>query len=171
VILKYNISNEQIRRAKKAYDFTSLKNSITSGKSNIYGAIGEIMVNDIFKTSIIDNTFDYDIIIEGIKIDVKTKKLTEGVSPNLDFHVTIPAFNIRQKCNYYFFCTVSSQLQFFYLLGYMEKDIFLKKSLFKKKGEKDIYDFTLRCDCYTMQVKDLKEFDILKLENYDTPNN
>lgn len=171
MILKYNISNEQIERAKKAYDFTCLKNSITIGKSNIYGAIGEIMVNDIFKTSIIENTFDYDIIIEGIKIDVKTKKLSEWVKPNLDFHVTIPAFNIRQKCDYYFFGYSSSELKTFYLLGYIEKDIFLKESIFKKKGEKDIHGFVLRCDCYTMQVKDLKEFDILKLENYDTPNN
>jgi hypothetical protein len=43
------ITNEQRARANELYDFKVLNNSITSGKSNIYGAIGEIVVYDFYK--------------------------------------------------------------------------------------------------------------------------
>jgi hypothetical protein len=43
------ISKEQIERAKKLYPFKELKGSITKGKSNIYGALGEIIIYDINK--------------------------------------------------------------------------------------------------------------------------
>jgi len=43
------ISEDQINRAKKLYPFKELKGSITKGKSNIYGALGEIIIYDIIK--------------------------------------------------------------------------------------------------------------------------
>jgi hypothetical protein len=39
------ISEEQIARAKKLYSFDELNNSITKGKGNLFGAIGEIKNN------------------------------------------------------------------------------------------------------------------------------
>lgn len=43
------ISEDQIDRAKKLYQFNELKGSITKGKSNIYGALGEIIIYDLNK--------------------------------------------------------------------------------------------------------------------------
>ena len=42
------ISKEQIERAKKLYPFKELKGSITKGEGNLRGALGEIIVFDIF---------------------------------------------------------------------------------------------------------------------------
>jgi hypothetical protein len=65
------ITNEQRVRANELYDFKILNNSITSGKSNIYGAIGEIVVYDFYKKkeAKIDNqaTYHYDLIINDFK--------------------------------------------------------------------------------------------------------
>ena len=47
-MIRLNISPEQLQRAKEMYEFNALKNSVTEGKSNIYGAIGEVMVYDYF---------------------------------------------------------------------------------------------------------------------------
>ena len=71
------ISKEKIEKAKKLYPFKELKGSITKGKSNIYGALGEIIIYDLNKKNALNvsfnSTYDYDLIIENYKIDVKTK--------------------------------------------------------------------------------------------------
>ena len=89
------ISLEQIERAKKLYLFTELKGSITKGKSNIYGAIGEIIIYDIYKNNGLNvdfnSTYDYDLIIENYKVDVKTKRTTVVPMPN--YLCSISAFN------------------------------------------------------------------------------
>jgi hypothetical protein len=67
-----NISEEQIERAKKLYSFGELKGSITKGKSNLFGAIGEIVIFDIYTAKgykvDFNSTFDYDLIIDNYKI-------------------------------------------------------------------------------------------------------
>ena len=74
-MIKLSISPEQLERAKEMYQFNALKNSVTEGKSNIYGAIGEVMVYDHFKDKFdveFENTFNYDLIINGNTIEIKT---------------------------------------------------------------------------------------------------
>ena len=44
------ISKEQIERAKKLYPFQKLRGSITKGKGNLIGAVGEIIVYDLKRT-------------------------------------------------------------------------------------------------------------------------
>jgi hypothetical protein len=55
-----------------------LNGSVTKGKSKIYGAMGEIVAKDYFLSkglSVDDNaTYDYDMIVNGYKIDIKTVK-------------------------------------------------------------------------------------------------
>lgn len=159
-MIKVIITPEQQQKAKELYDFLCLNNSIMHGKSNIFGALGEILVQDLFIEHKVDtnSTYDYDLIIDGLKIDVKTKKITEKFTPQPDYFVTLPAFNTKQKCDYYFFTSVSDTHKYFYLLGYISKENFFKNALFKKKNEKDIFGFPLRCDCYTMQIKNLHKF-------------
>ena len=74
-----DIKQNQIDEAQNLYTFKNLKGSITNGQSNIYGALGEVIVYDYFKDKkfniIKQNTYDYDLIINGYKVDVKTKKL------------------------------------------------------------------------------------------------
>ena len=62
------IQKEQIERAEKLYTFKELRGSITKGESNIYGALGEIVIYDINKKNGLNvdfnSTYDYDLIIE-----------------------------------------------------------------------------------------------------------
>ena len=99
------ISREQIERAKKLYPFNDLKGSITKGVSNIYGALGEVIIYDLSKKNGLNvdftSTYDYDLIIENYKIDVKTKRTT--VTPKPNYLCSISAFNTRQECDFYFF--------------------------------------------------------------------
>jgi predicted DNA-binding protein len=117
------ITEKQIEEAKKLYEFDELNNSITKGKSNIFGALGEIIVRDYFienKFKVnFTSTYDYDMIINNYKVDVKTKKTT--VKPKVNYNCSISNSNIKQKTDYYFFVRITEDLKTGYLLGYILK--------------------------------------------------
>ena len=50
-MITVSIEEVQIEKAKKLYSFNALRGSITKGKSNIYGALGEVIVSDYFPSS------------------------------------------------------------------------------------------------------------------------
>jgi len=151
---------EDIEKAEKLYSFKCLKNSITNGERNIYGAIGEVAVEKYLKS--IDrevdftSTYDYDMIVSGKKIDVKTKRTT--VTPREHYLCSIFKFNTRQQCDYYVFTRVKENKEVAYILGYVSKDEFYKKSVFCKEGDLDVNGFAFRSDNYSMEVKDLNQF-------------
>lgn len=161
-MIELPITYNQIQRAKKLYPFDELKNSITKGKSNLYGSLGEIVVFDFFKENgfnvEIVGDYNYDLIIDKYKIDVKTKKTT--VIPKEHYLCSISSYNTTQKCDFYFFCRIMEGLDFAYLLGYYIKDDFFKKAIFNKKGELDVNGWEFKSDCFNMKIKDLMQFKV-----------
>lgn len=155
-----NITKEQIERAKKLYPFKELKGSITKGNSNIYGALGEIIIYDLSVEKGMDvdfnSTYDYDLIINNYKVDVKTKRTT--VIPKEDYLCSISSFNTTQKCDFYFFLRINENLKECYLIGYKSKGDFFKESSFNKKGTLDVNGWTFKDDCYNIKIKQLNKF-------------
>jgi len=154
------ISKEQIERAKKLYSFKELKGSIMNGKSNIYGALGEIIIYDLSKNKKLNvdfnSTYDYDLIINGYKIDVKTKRTT--VTPKENYLCSISSFNTSQKCDIYFFLRINENLKECYLLGYKDKTEFFKEASFNKKGSLDVNGWSFKDDCYNLEIRKLEKF-------------
>ena len=154
------ITKDQISRAKKLYPFKELKGSITKGESNIYGALGEIIIYDLSKEKGLNvdfnSTYDYDLIIEQHKIDVKTKRTT--VIPKPNYLCSISAFNTNQDCDFYFFLRINENLQDCYLLGYKRKLDFFKEAKFNKKGSLDVNGWAFKDDCYNLKIEKLNEF-------------
>lgn len=161
-MLKLGISNHQIDRAKKLYEFGALKNSITKGKSNIYGALGEIVVMDFFKEKgsdiIEESSYDYDMIINSKKIDVKTKRTT--VEPKENYNCSVAAVNTKQDTDYYLFVRITEDKKTAYILGAIKKSEFFKNATFNKKGEPDGNGFSFRDDCYNLKIKDLHKISL-----------
>lgn len=152
-----DITEEQIKRATKLYDFKVLKNSITKGESNIYGALGEIITYDYYSKLfpvVFENTYDYDMIIGGHKIDVKSKKTTVPPKPN--YNCSIANYNITQKCDFYHFCRIHENLKVGYLLGFSKKEDFFTLAEFKQKGQSDGANFKFTTDCYNLPISSLK---------------
>ena len=161
-MIEIDITEKQVERAEKLYDFKNLKNSITEGKSNIYGAMGEIIVFDYFcdKCKILhESTFDYDMIIDDIKVDVKSKKVTSY--PKENYVCSVAAANISQLCDYYLFTRIMKDFSKGFILGYLKKDEFYKIAFFGKKGELDETDqyrkWTFSADCYNVKISELKK--------------
>lgn len=154
------ITADQIDRAQELYAFTKLKGSITEGMSNIYGALGEVIVYDLFTergfTVDFRSTYDYDLIIKGHRVDVKTKRTT--VVPCDTYLCSIPAYNTRQNCDLYFFLRVHESMQECYLLGYIRKDDFFRMAAFNQEGSADVNGWTFKADCYNLEISKLTKF-------------
>ena len=70
---KFNITESAITRAKgRAEKLPLLNNSIRSGEGGVVAYIGEEVAKHVLNAEIKD-TYDYDLIYNGTKVDVKTK--------------------------------------------------------------------------------------------------
>lgn len=153
-----SISLDQLERARSRYEFRALNGSITKGASNIYGALGEVLVADYFNhRSVVDqSTYDYDLIIDGHRVDVKTKRTT--VAPKQDYLCSVSAFNTGQACDYYFFVRINESKTLGYLLGYIGKQEFYRNGFMRNKGDADVNGFIFKDDCYNIKISDLCKF-------------
>jgi hypothetical protein len=149
---KIYITPEQIEEAKDLYNFKCLKNSITKGESQLHGAVGEVITMEFLRSKgkevKYEGDYNYDLISNGKKIDVKTIKTDK--EPTDEFNANISAF--------YLWCAVSLDMSYGYVIGYLEKDEFYKIAELKKKGEIDCGDWTFKSDTYTTKIKNIKKF-------------
>ena len=100
-MIEIEITQKMKERAwRKARQMGEINNSITKGDGNIAGFLGEEIANNLIKGDI-KNTYDYDIIKDGVKYDVKTKRCTSEPKPY--YECSVAAFNTKQKCDYYVF--------------------------------------------------------------------
>ena len=152
---RYNITDTHHQKAQKLYNFKALNKSIMRGGCNIIGALGEVMIQDIFVHQDTVSTYDYDLIIQNDKIDVKTGKVTRP--PDKSYNAKIPAYQKFQETDYYFFGYVTAELTEYYLAGYIAKEQFFNLAELKRAGETE-QEFTFRCDTYILKAGRLKEF-------------
>ena len=140
-----------------AHDMSSemgiLKRSITRGQGNVYGFLGELVALDVLG-GIHQNTMDYDILVDGSKIDVKTKKTT--VKPKPDYDCSVADLTRKQNCDYYAFVRVLSDQSVGWFLGVKKAEQYFTDARYIKKGDYDNSNgFTARANCYNMPISAL----------------
>lgn len=132
---------EQKRQARKeAKEVGVLRNSITRGRGNGIGAMGEILSAEYLKGERVGMvTFSHDIVLKnGIKIDVKTSKA--NIHPPLPHYVARvygseeQAEKLADKCDVYFFVRCSDALSVATLIGWLPTKKFFEKALFTPRG-------------------------------------
>lgn len=154
------VTEEILRMANNICIKKGIPGSIMEGKSNLIGAVGEILVWDYFKKKGHDcyyvPTLDYDLMIDHKRIDVKSKKTSVDPKPN--YLCSISSWNTKQDCDYYFFVRVDPARRLGFLLGYMPKDYFFFVAEFAKLGSRDKDGFTFKDDCWNLPVAELINF-------------
>lgn len=157
-MIEINITENQRQRAKELYEFNILNGSVTRGAGNEVGALGEIIVLDRYK----DNAeyvgdYNYDLIIKGKRVDVKTKK--QNVPPASHHTFNIFAYNTKQECDYYCFVVIHKSLEKGWIVGWKQKDEFFRTAQFRKEGEIDDSipncTWTFKGDCYCLKITEL----------------
>lgn len=165
-MITLRITADQIERAKIRYPFNELKGSVMKGASNIYGALGEIIIIDFMSErgfKVEDNsTYEYDLIINGFKVDVKTSRMNSVLISKKGYECRI--INPDQDCHFYFFVKILDDLSLCRLLGYISKKKFLKSAIFTKDGHKG-EDFIYRGNGYHIYHNDLNSFKINLSDN------
>ena len=154
------IKKEDIDRATEmSNNMGTLNNSITKGEGNVIGFLGEIIVANELGIAL-DNTYDYDLIFDDKKIDVKSKRVTSA--PRDYYECSVAALNTKQKCDVYMFTRIKSDLSEGWILGYLDKEKYLKDSKFLKKGSVDPdNNWRVRTDCYNLPINKLENVDKL----------
>ena len=154
-MIEIDITKDMIEQCKaKAEDIGRLKNSITKGQGNLAGIVGEYIVHKYLKDSEWQNTYDYDLIENNKKIDVKTKRCSSKPRDNYD--CSVAETSLHQGCDEYIFVRILNNLSKAWILGRMGRDAFFKKAKHMKKGQVDkSNNFTVHANCYNLQIKEL----------------
>lgn len=154
-MIEVEISNEMLIKARdKASEMGQLNNSILRGGGNVAGFLGEVIAAEVLN-GMENNTYNYDMILDdGKTVDVKTKQTS--VKPKPHYGCTVSKASAKQQCDYYAFVRVKNDFTVGWFLGMMEKDAFLEKAKFWKKGELDTdNNYVVRADCYTLSIAEL----------------
>lgn len=158
MIRDVEITEDMIIRSKKRVKLMpKLSNSITHNTATLHGFVGEELVAKHFNADIVD-TFHYDIVKCGYKLEVKTKRTT--VTPQLDYDASLSRFNTTQQCHYYVFTRILNDLSAGWVMGMMPRGVYLLKSRFLKKGDRDGSNgFIVKSDCWNLRYDELFDCD------------
>jgi len=158
------VTTDQYNRAeKRAEELGVLRNSITSGRSNGWGMLGEEVIRDYLNCTDSDDIYNYDLKTpNGVRLEIKTKKTSMTAAPKPYFECSVCNHNPRQKCDVYLFLRVSTKVNKAWICGYMEKQEFMKEARFFKKGDTDASNgYKVHASCYNMNISELKPIDNL----------
>lgn len=149
---------QQIERAQALYPFDALKDSIMSGQSNLYGALGEIIFNDLYPEWQKVESYNHDFSrADGATVDIKTKRTT--TVPQGNWNCSVAATSEHQQPDYLFFLRVAESMKDAWVLGWLARDEFYDRARFGKKDDPDPDGqpgWVYRADCWNVRVDELR---------------
>jgi hypothetical protein len=156
-MIEIQISQNQRDRAQILFDFGILNNSIREGDGKLTGALGEIVVFDYYSSKgrkvIHAQEFNYDLLIEGFKVEIKT--MARNGIPKLENNCHLSNHNAKQRCDYFIFVDVLNDYSRAWIKGVISRQRFDEIKVFKKKGEFDGPFFQFKSDTWIITNKDL----------------
>lgn len=168
---------------QKAHDFATAyieKNNMGqrgkfdgNKKNQLVGAYGETILRKIFKYPQMESDgFDggYDMLIDGMKIDVKTMARRVEVSNRYDYVNNLVAPQLAFDCDMYIFTSLNTDEKsknYFNLTicGWIPKKDFIKLAVSNGEGSQRTRDdgtsFSLKANQYEIKNSDLYESDTI----------
>lgn len=153
-MIRFDIDDYMLMEAQRRSDQMGvLESSRTHGKGNVIGFLGEAAAVRLTGAELCD-TLQFDILLEGARIDVKTKSCSSP--PKKHYLCSVMTYQLKNECDGYIFARVDLPKRQGWILGYISKDRLLREGFECKKGEQDgIFTFTE--DCYSIRVDKLDE--------------
>lgn len=150
---KYNVLSMEAKQ--EASKVGSLRGSIENGDGNHAGFLGEHAFIEVFGGER-HNTYDYDILYDGWKVDVKTKRRT--VDPKGYYEASIPDYNTEQDCDMYYFVSINTDTKSVWFCGFMPPSRFYEEATFHEEGDRNLDNgFRYKTDCWNLAYKEMLE--------------
>jgi len=154
-----------------------IKNSITKGKGNAAGRLGEIALANHLSVDVQDHK-EYDIIYQGKTIEIKTKRRT--VAPQGFYEMSVAKTSTHQNPDHYAFISLEFKdsgfygkpakgmkrrggkwyrnLQKIWLCGDIDAEEFWEKATLMERGDRDeSNNFTTLVDMFNIRIDELGE--------------
>jgi hypothetical protein len=153
-LTRTKLNHIEFEKAKElAENLGHIKNSITKGQGNVAGFSGELMVAKFLGVDL-SHTKNYDMIYNGLRVDVKTKRTNYPPKPS--YECSIAKTSLHQDCDLYVFVRVLPSLNEGWILGYKPQSEYFKEAKFWKKGEIDpSNNWKVSVDCYNLAISKL----------------
>jgi hypothetical protein len=140
--------------AEGLYTFGALNNSIMQGRSNGYGALGEVLFASRFPDWQKVESYNHDFVGPTGTVDVKTKKTS--VDPLGNYNCSVAATSEHQQPDHYFFVRVHDAMRIGWLLGWLPREEFYRRAFFARKGELEPgTGWPFKADCWNVRVDQL----------------
>ena len=166
---------EMIKSAiQKAEALGSINNSILKGGGNRAGYLGEEAVAAFLGADVVSNDegvakYNHDLLLNGKRIEVKTKRRT--VPPRDNYDVSVAKTSTHQKPDLYVFVSLQfgktegegrektySDLRQIWLVGQKTPDEYFKEAKLWKQGDVDTDNgFSTHVDMYNLPIEKLDE--------------
>lgn len=146
-----NLSLKALREGK---EMGTVDGSLEGIESNRIGFLGEFaFLETIGGTR--DHTYEYDIMYDDMKVEVKTKM--RSVDPLPHYQADIFARNTDQDCDIYYFVSINSETETVWMCGYLPPDEFYDRATFKEKGDINYGNgHHYKIDCWVLPYTELK---------------
>jgi hypothetical protein len=167
-MIEINFNKSMMKEAQDwANNLGSIKNSITKGKGNYAGRLGELALAKHLNVDRLEDNRSYDIIFNEKKIEVKTKR--RAVKPKDSYVVNVAKTSNHQNPDYYAFVSLEYadrdsggnyyDLQHIWLCGYKSHKDFIEKSEFWPKGFPDpkMPSWKSHVDMHVMEIANLDD--------------
>ena len=155
--IEVEYTREQYAEAcARGLNLGKLRNSITKGKSNVWGMLGEQIVAK-YTGATLANTYQYDLLsLDGKRLEVKTKKTTLTTPPKPHFECSVCEHNSTQECDYYVFVRVSTNSNKAWICGQIEKKELKQKARFFRAGDVDPRNnYKVHASCWNLNIAEL----------------
>lgn len=157
ILDRYKISQAAREKAEAAAFGEDFQGTITGKRGRLIGALGEELCLGIFPEATRVNNYDYDLLLDGSRIDVKTIEFS--VDPKHYKQMIGLSVNRAEQriapCDYYFFCGISKDLSYGLVYGFMYYRDFYESCIHKKIGDSKAGGGVFKAECWQAWVPHL----------------
>lgn len=147
--------NLMLKSIKEGKKMGVLDGSVKKGGGNKTGFLGEFAFLEAFGGER-HHDYEYDIMYDDTKVEVKTKKRT--VDPQPHYQADIFDLNTEQECDIYYFVSINSETNTVWMCGYLTPDEFYERATFMEKGERNHGNgHVYQEDCWVLPYTELKK--------------
>jgi len=151
-LLKFTLMESDIKEAEYRSQLAgTMSASRFEGRGNVIGFLGEIITARYTGGEIVD-TYDYDIQVKDLKVDVKTKAVS--TPPRGHYLCSVMEYQLGNDSDVYVFVRINLTNKTAWLLGSIAKSRLLAEGLVQRRGDLD-GDWEVKEDCRSIRIDQL----------------